>query len=292
MSSSSSLSRLVLAALGALLISTGPGQAACDPSSDPDKSDIANARAAVAANCDCIGAASRGAYVRCAVEQADATLQNPTCRGAVERCAARSTCGKPGFVTCCQTTSAGLPKCKVTRDAEHCTQRAGCTSCCDACPAPGSGPSCPISCSFLTKWGTQGSGDGQFEAISSVGVDGSGHVFVADTYNNRRIQKFKNNGIFVTKWGSPGSGDGQFGGGGPKGVAVDGSGNVFVADLGNNRIQEFTNTGTFLTKWGSPGSGDGQFYGGFPAGVAVDGSGNVFAADPGNSRIQIFAPCP
>ena len=63
MPSSSSLSRLVLAALGALLISTAPGHATCDPSTDPDKSDIANARAAVAANCDS-HAMSRGAADR------------------------------------------------------------------------------------------------------------------------------------------------------------------------------------------------------------------------------------
>src|SRR5215470_18083900 len=100
MPSSSSLSRLVLAALGALLISTGPGQAACDPSTDPDKSDIANARAAVAANCDCIGTTGHGAYVTCAAQQAEAVLVNKTCRHAVTKCASRSTCGKPGFVTC------------------------------------------------------------------------------------------------------------------------------------------------------------------------------------------------
>jgi len=42
MPSSSWLSRLVLAALSWLLISTVPSHAACDPSTDPDKSDIAS----------------------------------------------------------------------------------------------------------------------------------------------------------------------------------------------------------------------------------------------------------
>jgi hypothetical protein len=44
------MSVLVLALLVAM---ASPGLAKCDPASDPDKSDIANARAAVAANCDC-----------------------------------------------------------------------------------------------------------------------------------------------------------------------------------------------------------------------------------------------
>src|SRR3989475_4094706 len=107
MPSSSSLSRLVLAAFGALLISTGPGQAACDPSTDPDQSDIANARAAVAANCDCAGATTHGAYVSCAAQQANAVLVNKSCRQSVTKCASRSTCGKPGFVTCCRTRASG-----------------------------------------------------------------------------------------------------------------------------------------------------------------------------------------
>src|SRR5439155_11111231 len=42
---------------------------------------------------------------------------------------------------------------------------------------------------FLTKWGSNGSGDGQFNTPVFVAVDGSGNVFVADNGNDR-IQKF------------------------------------------------------------------------------------------------------
>jgi len=157
------------------------------------------------------------------------------------------------------------------------------------CPAVGSAAIQKFTNSgtFLTKWGSQGTGDGQFNGLADVAVElSSGNVFVADQSNNR-IQKFTNSGTFLTKWGSQGTGDGQFNQ--PAGVAVDGSGNVFVADAGNNRIQKFTNTGTFIGKWGCEGSGDGQFS--QPTGVAVDASGNVFVIDFGNSRIQKFA-CP
>jgi DNA-binding beta-propeller fold protein YncE len=44
--------------------------------------------------------------------------------------------------------------------------------------------------SFLGKWGSQGTGDGQFDLPAGVAVDGSGNVFVADS-DNHRIQKFK-----------------------------------------------------------------------------------------------------
>ncbi len=43
---------------------------------------------------------------------------------------------------------------------------------------------------FITKWGSGGSGDGQFYYPFGVTVDSSGNVYVADTFNNR-IQKFK-----------------------------------------------------------------------------------------------------
>jgi DNA-binding beta-propeller fold protein YncE len=42
---------------------------------------------------------------------------------------------------------------------------------------------------FLTKWGTAGSGNGQFNHPWGLAVDSSGKVFVADT-NNNRIQVF------------------------------------------------------------------------------------------------------
>ena len=43
---------------------------------------------------------------------------------------------------------------------------------------------------FITKWGSLGTGDGQFDSPYGIAVDSStGNVFVADTFNNR-IQVF------------------------------------------------------------------------------------------------------
>jgi len=140
---------------------------------------------------------------------------------------------------------------------------------------------------FITKWGTYGTGEGQFNEPIGVAVDSSGNVYVAD-FGNHRIQKFTSTGTFEAKWGTQGTGDGQFFY--PNGVAVDSSGNVYVADgytiTGNNRIQKFTSTGTFEAKWGTYGTGDGQFNG--VSGVAVDSSKNVYVLDTGNNRIQKF----
>jgi len=104
---------------------------------------------------------------------------------------------------------------------------------------------------FIRKWGSTGTGNGQFNHPQGVAVDSSGNVFVVDG-NNDRIQKFSNTGTFIRKWGSTGTGNGQFNS--PDGIAVDKSGNVYVSDSGNNRIQKFSSTGTFIRKWGTIGT--------------------------------------
>jgi len=138
---------------------------------------------------------------------------------------------------------------------------------------------------FLNKWGTSGTADGQFDAPTDVAVDGSGNVYVTDAINHR-IQKFDSSGTFLTKWGTLGTADGQFNN--PVSVAVDDSGNVYVVDPNNDRIQKFDSSGIFLTKWGTLGTADGQFN--FPSGIAVDSSGNVYVAGGFNDRIQVFSP--
>ena len=147
----------LVSVLGTLvvIVSAAPVLARCEPDTEPDRSDIAAARAAVAANCDCAAMATHGAYVRCASDQIDAVLVNRSCRREVRRCISRSTCGRPDAVTCCRE-KAGRTKCKIARSAAACEAKGGtagsCASCCDACPAPGSGESCPaITTSTVTS---------------------------------------------------------------------------------------------------------------------------------------------
>jgi len=66
---------------------------------------------------------------------------------------------------------------------------------------------------FITKWGREGSGDGEFEGIEGrIAIDSQGNVYVTDSGGNDRLQKFTSQGEFITKWGRGGSGDGEFGG--------------------------------------------------------------------------------
>jgi hypothetical protein len=137
---------------------------------------------------------------------------------------------------------------------------------------------------FVTKWGSQGSGQGQFVDPFFLKVDNNGFVYVTDN-GGHRVEKFTSTGEFVTAWGSFGSGDGQFTW--PSGIAVDDEGFVYVAERGgNDRIQKFTSDGVFITKWGSSGSGEGQFD--HPLGITVDNSGFLYVDDTNNQRIQKF----
>jgi DNA-binding beta-propeller fold protein YncE len=54
----------------------------------------------------------------------------------------------------------------------------------------------------LATWGSKGNGDGQFDDPTSVSVDTTNKVYVADPIN-RRIQVFDSNGKFLTKWVIP-----------------------------------------------------------------------------------------
>jgi len=134
-----------------LLLARAPGAFANCTKDDPTGSKVLAARQQASSTCPCATATNHGAYVKCVAGVAN-TLSSGTnpslpksCKGAVKKCASHSTCGKPGAVTCCLTTTKGTT-CKIKKDATHCTAKQGtvgtCTSCCDACPAPGSGPSC------------------------------------------------------------------------------------------------------------------------------------------------------
>ena len=159
--------------------------------------------------------------------------------------------------------------------------------------------------SFQGKWGTRGSGEGQFIEPVRVAVAADGTVYVADwgngsvqyftatgsflgksgrgnrvswafapnrwTYeadvDDHRVRYYDENGSFLGKWGALGTGPGQFDG--PMGLAVAYNGVVDVADTGNRRIQYFTPTGSYIGEWYAPGE---------PLDVAVAGSGEFYAA--------------
>lgn len=137
-----------MAAALALVVAVASGAHAKCGDDPADATKIAAARAQIAADCACDGFPNHGQYVKCARgvanDRAAADLLPNSCKGAVVSCAARSTCGKPGFVTCCRTDAKGRTKCSTKHDAAKCTAPKGgsaCVgqfaSCCDACTTSG-----------------------------------------------------------------------------------------------------------------------------------------------------------
>ena len=122
---------------------------------------------------------------------------------------------------------------------------------------------------YLSQFGSSGSGNGQFASPRGLAFDASGNLYVADMSNNR-IQKFDSSDNFVLEWGPLHSSIGSLST--PTDVAVDSLGNVYVADSANNRIMKFdTDSNYVITIGNGVGSGDGQFHNqGSPTSIAID----------------------
>jgi sugar lactone lactonase YvrE len=138
-------------------------------------------------------------------------------------------------------------------------------------------------------------------APSSVAVDSSGNLLIADL-GNYRVREVDADGMITTVAGNGEKGYSGDGGaatnarlGGYTSVAVDASGNLFIADSVNDRIREVGPNGVISTVAGNGTSG--RVFSGDggtatdarlnnPTAVAVDASGNLFIADADNQRIR------
>ena len=109
----------------------------------------------------------------------------------------------------------------------------------------------------LMRFGSTGSGPGEFNRLHDVAVAPDGSIYVADT-GNCRVQKFDLQGNYLLTIGKWGSLPGEFKE--PVSVSVDSSGNFFVSDRRNYRVQKFDENGNFLQLWGSKGTDPGQFF--------------------------------
>lgn len=92
---------------------------------------------------------------------------------------------------------------------------------------------------FISKFGSYGTGNGQFNAPVGMTVDKAGNLYVCDMLNHR-VQKFDSNGNYLATIGGVGTGNGGFGW--PVGVAVNSDGYVAVLDYVSGLLQVFAPT--------------------------------------------------
>jgi tripartite motif-containing protein 71 len=182
---------------------------------------------------------------------------------------------------------------------------------------------------FISKWGSTGTGPGQFMGPTEVAVAPSGDVYVVEgqtygccTATSNRIQRFDPVGTYIGEWQVAGAAglatdttgnvyvstdvrDGQhvrkYSPTGtllatwsadldqPWGLDVDASGNVYVADRGHHQIKKLDSTGAVVATFGGVGSSDGLYFYS-PYDVDVDAAGNMYVADTHNYRVQKVSP--
>ena len=176
---------------------------------------------------------------------------------------------------------------------------------------------------YLSKFGSGGSEDGQFNHPQGLCFNSKGLLYVVD-HGNHRVQVFREN-VFLFKFGSRGHNPGQFQS--PRYIAVDSSDQMYVIDHSDGGISVFSEDGHFIkrincnspyaiciapddhiiarvdnghsiavfsptheciAKFDVRGKGKGQFN--LINGIAINNSGTVFVTEGkyGNSRLQII----
>ncbi len=144
---------------------------------------------------------------------------------------------------------------------------------------------------FVLKWGTAGTDNGQFTTPRGIAVDPSGNVYVADAGGDTagQIQKFDGNGNFTARIGqNNGTAQGFIS---AYRVTTDASGNIYATDgapeSATNVVKKFNSSGVFQFAFGATVSSGGQFQ--MASGVAVDSSGNIYVADSGANTVRKFS---
>jgi hypothetical protein len=122
-----------------LLLAAVPRAAADCGDDTADAGAVASARAQADARCDCATAPNHDRYVACVVGTAKDLVRRGLlprqCRNTVARCAARSTCGRPGATVCCRSDAEGRHRCRIRSAGDGCVAPPGGSACVAAQPS-------------------------------------------------------------------------------------------------------------------------------------------------------------
>ncbi len=137
----------------------------------------------------------------------------------------------------------------------------------------------------VARFGTRGTGPGQFLLPTDVAVDPDGFIYVGEYSGNDRISKFSPRYEYLLSFGKRGTGPGELER--PQGLLIGPDKSLWVADACNHRICHFSPQGEFLGTFGHSGTGAGELR--FPYGLDWLSDGTLVVSEFGNNRLQRFA---
>jgi DNA-binding beta-propeller fold protein YncE len=134
---------------------------------------------------------------------------------------------------------------------------------------------------LLKRFGTRGSGPGEFDLPTDVAWDAAGNIYVSEYGQNNRVQMFDAQMNYIRQIGRTGQGDGELSR--PQSIVVIGA-TLYVADACNNRIAVFGTDGQFHRNIGRTGAAAGEFR--FPYGLEKVNDHTLLVTEFGNMRVQ------
>jgi sugar lactone lactonase YvrE len=142
--------------------------------------------------------------------------------------------------------------------------------------------SSPTAFTYLSQFGSGGSGAEQFSQVYGVAVDAvNGWVYAVDGAG--RVERSDLAGNYINQFNAGGTLNA------PRQVTVAPNSDVLVMNARDHECDVFGSDGTLLFSFGSQGTGDGQFTND-PRGVSVSAGGTMaFVTDSGGKRIEVFA---
>jgi DNA-binding beta-propeller fold protein YncE len=137
-----------------------------------------------------------------------------------------------------------------------------------------------VDLTYISQFGTKGSGAGQFQQPTQVDTDSQGRIWVLDEGTSRvqicdyagNCDFYRNNQGAIATFATP------------SGLVIDDQDRVLLLSRGNNRLYICSGDTFCQNNIGGSGSGLGQFNS--PYGVAINSEGKIVIADTDNRRVQ------
>ncbi len=133
---------------------------------------------------------------------------------------------------------------------------------------------------FVSQFGAEGAGDGEFSFPNAVAVDRQGRIYVSDS-NNRRVQVFDPDGRFLSRIGAQLAA--------PRGMAIDGNDRLYVVDTVAGDVQVFDVFDAperLFAFGGASGPGATTSY---PNGLALGADGRIYVTDREGNRVRVWS---